>query len=307
MRVVFMGTPEIAVPALRAIANHHELAGVFCQPDKPVGRKQVLSAPPVKRAAQELSVPVCQPAKLRDGTALTSLMELRPDVIVVMAYGRILPVEILSLPKYGCLNIHASILPKYRGAAPIQRALENGETQTGITVMRMEQGLDTGDMLPPRVIDIKDADDADSLSERLAALAAAEIITALSRVKKGTALFKKQDDAKATWAPIITKNDGLFTFSDYAREIVNKTRAFCSWPCARTELFGSAVKLNRAALCDKTGKIGRILALSPLTVAAKNGSVELIEVTPQGAKRMSGTAFAAGRRLCVGDNLCRDI
>lgn len=299
-----MGTPDIAVPALQAITKEYEVVGLFCQPDKPVGRKQVLTPPPTKVAAGELGIPVFQPKRLGGWDVFGVLKEqLRPDIIVVMAYGKILPENILNLPKYGCINAHASLLPKYRGAAPIQYAILNGETKTGITIMRMDEGIDTGDILFSKEVGIKEEDDAVSMFKKLGETAAELLPESLLKIEAGDVRPVKQENEKATFAAAFDKEIGRFSFFEDAKGIVNRVRAFAIWPNAFFEARDRGIKVFKAAYRDAGGRVHEVLSVNPLIVAAKNGAVELKEVMPAGGKRMDGTAFAAGLRLKKGDIL----
>ncbi len=300
MRVLFMGTPEISVASLEALCKHHEIVAVFCQPDKPVGRKMVLTAPPVKQKAQQLGLSVFQPKTLRDDEAKDLIQKLNPDIIAVVAYGKILPKEILDIPKHGCINAHASILPKYRGASPIQQALLNGDAETGVSIMRMDEGMDTGDVMLVERLDIEHCDDAQTLFEKLSSLAAVSFVKAFELIEKGEAKFVKQQ-GDATSAPIIKKDDGAFSFEDDAQEIVQKTKAFVGWPSAYFKAFDTVIKVHKAVFVEDFGKPGEVLSAKPLVIAAKNGAVELLELSPQSKGKMSGTAFAAGKRLKVRD------
>ncbi len=303
MKTVFMGTPQIAADVLRSFAAYSKVCGVFCQPDKPVGRKAILTPPPVKMVAQALGIPVFQPEKMRDGEALRQLQQLQPDLIVVVAYGKILPQEILDLPPYGCVNLHTSLLPKYRGAAPMQHALLNGETETGMTAMFMDAGLDTGDIIAQRPLTIAPEDDAASLYAKATACGVVLLREVYTSIADGTVTRTPQKDAEATFAPPLTKAMGLFCWQDDAQAIVNKVRAFARWPVAYFFAGNKKIKVHRAAVLDLNGKPGEIVASDPLTVAAKNGAVALVRVTPEGSREMSGKDFAAGRRLQKGDIL----
>ncbi|MEA4911324.1 MAG: methionyl-tRNA formyltransferase [Oscillospiraceae bacterium] len=307
MRILFMGTPEIAATMLRALAAQQEICGVFCQPDKPVGRKQILTAPPVKQLALQLGVPVYQPVKLRDGTAEACIRSLAPDLIAVVAYGRILPKALLDIPPRGCVNIHASLLPQYRGAAPIQRAVENGDAVTGVTAMYMDEGMDTGDIIEMVRVPIGDTDDAASMFDKLGEAGAALLVKTVRAIESGTAVRTPQPADGCTLAPPITKQEGLFGFSDDARRIVNKTRAFCQWPNAYFQIKGKTVKVLRAAHVSETGEAGAVLARDPLTVAARGGAVQLLEVKPEGGRAMTGAQWAAGLRLKIGDRIPTEV
>jgi methionyl-tRNA formyltransferase len=303
MRILFMGTPDIAAAMLQKISAAHTICGVFCQPDKPVGRKAVLTPPPVKVMAQQLGVPVYQPVKMRDGTAADTVRSLAPELVVVVAYGRILPKEILEIPPYGCINIHVSLLPQYRGAAPIQHALLNDERKTGVTAMYMAEGLDTGDVIAVREMEISDADDAATLFARSAGLGGDLLLEVIAAVGNGTASRSAQHSAVASAAPPLTKEMGAFSFEEDARAIFNKVRALCIWPVAYFERGGRKIKVQKAAHTDQIGVPGEILALNPLTVAARNGAVQLLEVKPEGGRLMQGREYAMGQRLFVGGTI----
>ncbi len=298
-----MGTPEIAVPSLLALADRYEVVGLFCQPDKPVGRKQVITPPATKVAAEERGIPVFQPKGLRNEAATELIRQLSPDLIVVMAYGKILPKILLDFPKYGCINAHASLLPKYRGAAPIQYALRNGDEKTGITIMQMDEGVDTGDILAVKETLVAPEDDAESMFQKLALVAAELLPKAVAALEAGELIPKKQDESLATFAPTIEKQDGVFDFQKDAREIVNLVRGLCIWPVASFALGERTIKLFKAAYVPSEGKPGEVLSVKPLIIAAGNGAVELKTVMPAGKNKMDGTAFAAGLRLKKGDFL----
>ncbi len=298
-----MGTPEIAAVMLRALVKGEEVVGVFCQPDKPVGRKQILTPPAVKVAATELGIPVYQPVKLRDGDAERIIKEMNPELIVVVAYGRLLPKEILDIPPLGCVNIHASLLPKYRGSAPIQRALLNAETVSGVTAMYMEQEMDTGDIIDVSTVDIAPDDNATSLFDKMGKVGAELIVKTVKAIKLGTATRTKQIDADASFAPPLTKEEGLFSFEDDAKAIHSKVRAFEMWPNAYFLFGDKKIKVLRSAVDEGEGKAGKILSLNPLRVATKKGVIVLLEVKPEGSRLMSGKEWAMGTRFKSGDIL----
>lgn len=303
MRILFMGTPDIAVVMLRALAREQEIVGVFCQPDKPVGRKAVITPPPVKMAAEELGIPVYQPTKLRDGSAAQTIQSLAPDMIAVVAYGRILPKEILDIPPKGCVNIHASLLPKYRGAAPVQTALLEGEAVTGVTAMYMDEGLDTGDAIAFAECPITDEDDAVTMFEKLGEIGARLLCRTASDIERGEAKRCPQNGDNATFAPPFTRESGAFAWDESARAIFNKARALCIWPNAYFEYDGKKIKLMQARPLAQSGRPGEILSIDPLVVAAGDGAVELREVKPEGSRLMRGAEWAAGRRFKAGDKL----
>ena len=296
-----MGTPDFAVPALTELYKHHDIIGVFTQPDKPVGRKQILTPPAVKSAAEELRIPVFQPATLKDGEALKILEDLCPEVIVVAAYGKFLPTEILNLPKFGCINIHGSLLPKLRGASPIQWAIYTGEKQTGITTMYMAEGMDTGDMLECTAVDIDYNDNFASLHDKLAISGAKLICSTLEKLADGSAHRIPQDESKATYAPIIKKEMGKIDFSKTAEEIRNLVRAFDPWPSAYTFLGGRRFKVISASVPDITHSCveGTVIDNSgQICVAAGNHTAIVFDtVQLEGSKAMSGADLLKGHRL----------
>ncbi len=308
MKIVFMGTPDFAVSSLNALyENGHEIVGVYTQTDKLVGRKQVLTPPPVKVRALELGIPVFQPTTLKDGTVLEDLKKFCPDVIVVVAYGKFLPKEILELPKFGCVNVHGSLLPKLRGASPIQWSIVTGEKTTGITTMLMDQGMDTGDMLESVTVDIDNNDDFRSLHDKLAQAGATLICSTLNKLENGTAVRTKQDDTLATYAPIIKKEMGNIDFKKNATEIRNLVRAFNVWPAAFTFLEGKRLKVLGASVCDisHSSEPGTIIDLTNgiCVAAGESTSIMLDYVHLEGSKAMSGTDLLKGHRLQKGMKL----
>ncbi len=296
MRIVYMGTPDFAVPALRALAASpkHEVAAVFTQPDKPQGRKQIMTPPDVKVCALELGIPVCQPSSMKTDEALELLDSFAPEVIVVAAYGQILPKPVLELPKYGCVNIHGSLLPKYRGAAPIQQAVLDGEAVTGVTAMLMDVGLDTGDILMKKETPIGENETAGELFDRLSRLGAELILETLDGLEAGTLVPEKQDEALATHTAKIDKSLCPVDFNKSAEEVHNKIRGLYPWPVATCELAGKRVRLHRAAIVDKSGRPGELLSEKPLIIACGSKAIELLELQPEGKKKMTAEAFAAG-------------
>ena len=298
MKLVFMGTPDFAETALRALfGSRHEVAAVYTQPDKPVGRKAVLTPPPVKTLAQEHGVPVFQPTKLRDGTVAAQLREIAPDVIVVVAYGRILPPDVLAVPRLGCINVHASLLPSYRGAAPIEAAVVHGESVTGVTTMYMAEGLDTGDMILRAELPIGEDEQAPELRPRLAELGASLLLETLDKLERGDAPRIPQDERRASWASIIKKEDARVDFGKTAREVHNLVRGMAGWPCAYCACEGKMLKIHRSKLAEGRGEPGEVLDGKKLVVACKDGAVELLEVQMEGAKRVSGADFLRGHRV----------
>ena len=301
-----MGTPEIAATVLESLAEYCEIRAVFCQPDKRAGRKGQLTPLPVKIAAQKLGIEVYQHENLRDGQALDIIKEIEPEIIIVVAYGKILPRDILDYPKYGCVNLHVSLLPNYRGAAPIQHAILNGETKTGVTAIYMNEGLDTGDIIDRVGFEIGADETASGVFEKAADAAAKLIKKVIADIEQGTAKTTQQDDAFATCAPSLTKEMGEFSWGDDAREIYNKIRALDIWPVAYFSLRDKKIKIHKARLAQGGGAAGEVLSLNPLTVAALGGVIELLEVTPQGSRLMTGKEFAAGQRIKPGDNLMQN-
>lgn len=302
MKILFMGTPEFAVPSLRALVGAgHELVGVFCQPDKPRSRMKV-TACPVKEYALSRSIPVFQPEKLRDGEAMKTVEALAPELIVVAAYGRILPDEMLAYPRLGCINVHSSLLPKLRGAAPINWAILNGETETGVTIMHMAHELDAGDIILQEVTPIGPDETAEELYGRLAALGgklAQEAVTALER---GTATRTPQDGSQATLAPMLTRDLSPMDFSRPAQVLHNQVRGLYPWPAAVTELDGIRCKVLRTALTGETTSKtpGSIVQADKkgLKLACGDGkALELVTVQPDGKKAMAATAFLLGHPI----------
>lgn len=299
-----MGTPDFAVPALKALANsQHNVLAVFTQPDKPKGRKMVLTPPEVKVCAQSLNIPVYQPQTFKDGEALKIITDLAPDVMVVAAYGKILPKAVLDVPKYGCVNIHGSLLPKYRGSAPIQQAVLNGDKVTGITTMLMDVGVDTGDILLTSQTSIGENETSGELFDRLADMGGELILETLSALENGTVVPQKQDEGLASHTSKIDKSYCPIDFSLSANKVHNKVCGLNPWPVATTVLDGKNIKVFSTRVCSQNGAYGTILSVKPLIVACGENSVEIIELQPEGKKRMTASAFVAGHKLCVGDKL----
>lgn len=307
IRIVFFGTPEFAVPSLRALlAGADPVVGVVCQPDKPAGRGQQVAAPPVKREALAAGVPVLQPEKLRTPDFAEVLRPLRPELIVVAAYGRILPATLLQLPRYGCINVHASLLPKYRGAAPIQWAIVGGEERTGVTIMQMNERMDAGDILLQRATPIGADETYGELQNRLADLGAAALRDALGQLHGGKLCRQPQREAEATPAPMIKKADGRIDWTQPARSIARLVRAFNPWPSAFTLLEGKLLKIYRAHPIDTAagalpGTVGAIA--DGITVAAGQGALVLDELQLEGRKRLQAGEFVRGGHLHIGTML----
>ena len=302
MKIIYMGTPDFAVPALKSLASsEHEVCAVFTQPDKPRGRKMILTPPEVKVCAQSLNIPVYQPESMKNGDALEIIGRYNPDVIVVAAYGKILPKAVLDAPKFGCVNIHGSLLPKYRGAAPIQQSVLNGDRVTGITTMLMDVGLDTGDILLTEETQIGENETSGELFDRLAELGGKLILKTLSALEKGEITPKKQDESLATHTSKIDKSLCPIDFSKSAFEVHNKVRGLNPWPVATTKIGGKNIKVYSTRLCLKSGKNGEVISTKPLVVACGEKSVEILELQPEGKKRMTADAFLAGHKLEIGD------
>ena len=305
LRVVFMGSPAFAVPCLSALLDTEEVVAVVTQPDKPAGRGLELAASAVKLRAEEAGVPVLQPASVRKPPFLDELRALRPDVCVVVAYGKILPPEVLATPRHGCLNVHASLLPRYRGAAPIQWAVIRGERETGVTLMQMDAGMDTGDMLLKRAIPIDEWVTAGQLHERLAPLGAEVLLEGLARLKAGTLVAEKQDDAQATMAPMLTKETGRVDFAAGARPVRDLVRGCDPWPTAYTLLGGEPLKLFRPKIVSGRGAPGVVLGADRdgLLVGCGDDAVAFAELQLPGKKRMTAQALLAGHPIPVGARL----
>ena len=298
MKIVYMGTPEFAVPPLKAIIDSgHNVVGVFTQPDKPKGRGYVLTPPPVKEYAAENNIPVFQPTSMKNGEALNILKELAPDIIVVVAFGKILPKEILDLPKYGCVNVHASLLPRYRGAGPIQWCVLNGEKETGVTTMKMAEGLDTGDMLLKSITKIGENETAGQLHDRLSDMGAELIVKTLSAIENDTVTPEKQDDSLSNYAPMLTKKLCKIDWSSTAQAVHNQVRGLNPWPIATATVNGKRVKIYSTVLSDQKGEVGRVICENPLTVACGEGAVIINEIQPEGKKRMKSQDYVRGYRI----------
>jgi len=294
-----MGTPRFAVEPLRALtAAGHEIAGVVTRIDKPAGRGKVLAAPPVKLAAQELGLPVFQPRRVREPEFITALRGLNPDVIVVAAYGQILPKDILTLPEYGCINIHASLLPHYRGAAPINWAIIHGDRETGITIMQMDEGMDTGAVLMQERMPIESKDTAGSVAEKLSRVGAKLIAAALPLIEAGNLAPVAQDGSQATVAPLLKKEDGVIDWSRPSIDIHNRVRGFSPWPGAYTFLDGKIVKIIASETVNGTGEPGRLYERdkNTLEVGTGNGLLRIVSMQPEGKKPMTAGEFLRGHR-----------
>lgn len=300
-RIVFMGTPEFAVPCLKAlIESGEEVVSVVTQPDKPKGRGKMLTLPPVKGLSLKYNIPVLQPEKIKDETFINALRDLLPDIIAVVAYGKILPKTILNIPPKGCINVHASLLPKYRGAAPINWAIINGEKETGITTMLMDEGMDTGDMLLSERVEISDDDTADSLHDRLKYVGAALLIKTIKGLESGDLRPIKQDDSQATYAPMLKKEDGRIDWTMNGEEIRNLIRGLNPWPGAYTRWEGKQIKLFKGTVAAGHGaEPGVITGVSQdgICVATGKGDLLITELQPENKNRMSAAEFIRGYRI----------
>ena len=295
MRIVFMGTPDFAVPCLEAlIKDGNDIAAVYTQPDKPKGRGYTMTPPPVKVLAMDNNIEVFQPTTLKDGEAARKLSELAPEMIVVVAYGKILPKDIIELPEYGCVNVHASLLPQYRGASPIQQAVLDGCKKTGVTAMYMDVGLDTGDMLMKTELEIGENETADELHDRLSAAGAELIVKVVHAAQEGTLVREKQDDSKSCYASMLTKEMSVIDFGKTAQKVHDLVRGLNSWPSASAVLNGKRIKIHRTLITNGSGEPGQVLSLEPFVVACGEGAVEITELQPEGKKRMSAQAFVNG-------------
>lgn len=308
MRIVFMGTPEFAVPTLEALLNTgHVVVGVVTQPDKPRGRGQVLTPPPVKSLADRQGIAVCQPTKIKDPGFLELLNAWHPECIVVVAYGRILPKAVLDLPPKACINVHASLLPAYRGAAPIQWAVMNGETQTGITTMLMDEGMDTGDVLLQEIMTIRPDETAGELSARLAQLGGKLLVDTLRQWEAGTLVPRPQDHAKATYAPMLKKEAGNIDWTQPSQRITNTVRGLSPWPGTYT-YWGSErlmiwkVQPVPSSGDQKVGEPGAVVSIrvNECLVATGGGLLAILELQPANKKRMSIEQFLRGHPLKPG-------
>jgi methionyl-tRNA formyltransferase len=309
VKLVFCGTPQFAVPTLEAvIAAGHEIALVVTQPDRGAGRGMELQAPPVKRVAVEHGLPVAQPEKIRSNAEFRALLEgIRPDAILVVAYGRIIPQWMLDLPRFGCINLHGSLLPKYRGAAPIQWAVANGELVTGVTTMRLDAGLDTGDLLLAQVVPVALEETAADVYEGLAAVGAGLMVETLCGLADGSLYAQAQDHSLATLAPILKREDGLIDFSRTAKQVYDRWRGFQPWPGAHTLLRGKKLIVHRMRLVERSlGAEECMLVVqgdSMLVGCGEGTMIALDEVQMEGKRRMSAAEFLHGHQIKSGERL----
>ncbi|HNB36795.1 MAG TPA: methionyl-tRNA formyltransferase [Anaerolineales bacterium] len=296
-RIVFMGSPEFALPSLKQLTQHYAVVGVVTQPDRASGRGRELKAPPVKTLAQELNIPVIQPQKLREPEAMQQLQAWNPDLIVVAAFGQILRKEVLDLPKYGCINVHASLLPRWRGAAPVNAAILAGDEEIGVTIMKMDVGLDTGPMLSKKSIRLTSDLTTGSALQAMSTLGADLLIETLPGYIDGSITPQPQPEEGMTYAPMLKKEDGLLDFSHPADELERRVRAMNPWPGAWFEWNGALLKVHKAHVGQGKAEAGkRLVEQNQPAVGTGSGILILDEVQPPGKKSMSGKSFLAGVR-----------
>ncbi|MCR4791387.1 MAG: methionyl-tRNA formyltransferase [Lachnospiraceae bacterium] len=306
MKILFMGTPDFAAGSLKSLINAgHEITAVVTQPDKPKGRSGKPVFSPVKEVAVAHGIPVLQPERIKRPEETARLLEYPSDIYVVAAFGQILSGEILNQPRLGCINVHASLLPKYRGASPIQRVILDGEKQTGITIMQMDEGLDTGDILYSKSIDIASDETFESLHDKLMELGGEALTEALPLIEAGTVTPVKQDDSISCYAPLIKKEDGLIDWKKSSGAIYSQIRAFNPWPGAFTHLDGRILKIWEAEPADGNGAPGEIISVDKksVTVACSEGAIRILSLQPEGKKRMDTAAFLLGNRPEEGSRL----
>lgn len=303
MRIVFMGTPDFAVPCLDKLIENHQVVGVFTQPDKPVGRKQILTPPPVKELAEKNSIPVFQPEKIKNSNTLEIINDLAPDVIIVVAYGKILPTEILNAAKYGCVNVHASLLPKYRGAAPIQWAVLNGDKKTGVSIMQMDEGIDTGDIILVRETDINPNETSEELFDRLSVMGADALIDALKLIETNQAKPIPQPKGDFGYAKMIGRDLCPIDWNKSAAEIHNQVRGLQSWPVATTTINGKNLKIHKTKIVDNIGDCsGKIVDNNKRLIVSCGDKkcLEILELQLDGKKKMNSQAFLLGNKIEIG-------
>jgi methionyl-tRNA formyltransferase len=304
LRICFMGTAAFALPTLQAVAAAEEVIAVITQPDRPQGRGRETAPPPVKKLALDLGLPIMQPERVKDPLFLSQIAELKPALIAVAAFGQILPPALLDLPPLGCVNVHPSLLPKYRGAAPFQWAVIKGETRTGVSVYRMDQGMDTGPLLLTKEVAIGDAETAEELGKRLAVIGGELAVEAIRGLKQGTLKPRPQDEQGASYAPLFKKTDGLIPWQESALQIRNRIRGMVPWPVAYTMWQGKQIKIYRARISEGTGTPGEIISLDRgIEVACGTGAIVIEELQIEGGRRIRCDEFCRGHRLTVGERL----
>jgi len=295
-----MGTPEFAVPSLEALINsEHDVIAVVAQPDKPKGRGHKLTPPPTKVLAEKFNIPILQPEKIKTDEFLQELKELNPDVICVTAYGKIIPKSILELPEHGCINVHPSLLPKYRGAAPVNWTIINGEKVTGVTIMQMDEGMDSGEILLVREVQIGNDDDAEKMLAKLSNIGGEMLVEALKLIGEGKLNPIKQDQSEVTFAPMLQKSDGQIKWEKSAQDIRNLIRGLTPWPGTFTKLGDYTLKIYKVYICEGRGKPGEIIETgkNSLIVATGDGALEILELQIEGGKRLDIKSFLAGHQI----------
>lgn len=306
MKIIFFGTPEFAVPSLKTlIDSKYDIVGVVCQPDRPKGRGRRLTLPPTKVVATQNQIQVLQPEKIKTGDFFSELEKLRADLICVTAYGKIIPKNILELPKHGCINIHASLLPKYRGAAPINWAIINGEKTTGVTTMQMDEGMDTGDMLLKEESQIDDNETSIEISEKLSQIGAELLIETIKLLENGKLEPITQNEDEATYAPMLKKEIGKIDWNQSAEDINNLIRGTQPWPGAFTKLSNKTLKIFKAHISNDQGKPGLVLQSEPgvLKIGTGNGSLDILELQLEGSRKIKVEDFLRGNKIEVGNML----
>lgn len=309
MKVIFMGTPDFAVGTLKSlIASEHEVTAVVTQPDKPKGRGKAMQFPPVKEVAVEAGIPVLQPRRVREPETVEAIRNIEADVIVVVAFGQIIPKEILTMKKYGCINVHASLLPKYRGAAPIQWAVIDGEKESGVTTMQMDEGLDTGDMLLKAVVPLEKEETGGSLFDKLSSTGAGLLLETLAGLEKGTILPEKQEESPTAYAKMLKKEMGLIDWTKSAEELERLVRGLNPWPSAYSHLNGKTLKIWQAEVeeRDSENEPGTVVCVSKdgFGVQTGKGILKIRELQLEGKKRMDAGAFLRGYQMEEGMKLC---
>lgn len=304
LRIVFMGTAAFALPTMKAVAAAEELVAVVTQPDRPKGRGREVAQTPVKALALDLGLPVLQPERVKDPPFLSQLARLQPELIVVAAFGQILPAALLDIPSLGCVNVHPSLLPKYRGAAPINWAIIKGETRTGVSIYLMDKGMDTGAILMTREVEIAEAETAEELGERLSGIGGGLIKEVINGLKAGTLKPKPQDEKAASYAPFFKKVDGLIPWQEPASQIRNRIRGMVPWPVAYAAWQGKMLKVYKGRIGTGSGTPGEIISLdSGIEVACGEGSIFIEELQIEGGKRIRCAEFCRGHRLTLGERL----
>ncbi|MBQ7385278.1 MAG: methionyl-tRNA formyltransferase [Ruminococcus sp.] len=301
MNIVFMGTPDIAVKSLEAIiADGHNVQAVYTKADAPKGRKMVLTPSDVKVCALEHNLTVYTPSTFKDEAEVERLKALNPDLIVVVAYGKLLPKSVLDIPKYGCVNVHGSILPKWRGAAPIQWTVLSGDEYGGVTTMYMNEGLDTGDIILTRKVKVGENETSGQLFDRLCVDGAELLSETIRQIQAGTAPRTVQNNDEATYASMLSKEISEIDFTKPNKEVHNKVRGLSPWPSAQSKLFGKRVKIIETRLSSKSGKAGKVVSVNPLTVACGEGSVEIVTLQPEGKRAMASSDYLKGHNIEIG-------